>query len=153
MWLHTMNRQHSLFLCVVDSIVQLAKEFSKDPTRLLKLHIHWTTASYKLFVAAKDQFVVKLKNVLSSLNLDQATLTNLLCVFSVLVSYYDKQKHSLVVRQLASLSILVVDAENLFCIFAVQLTMGKFIADAHGLCLFGVGREEWTGDKSERSCS
>ena len=60
---------------------------------------------------------MKLKNVLSSLNLDQATLTNLLCVFSVLVSYYDKQKHSLVVRQLASLSILVVDAENLFSVF------------------------------------
>ena len=34
--------------------------------------------------------------------------------FSVLVSHYDKEKHSLVVEQLASLSVPVVDAENLF---------------------------------------
>ena len=99
------------------SIAQLAKEFSKDPTTLLKLHMHRTTASYKLFSVAKtmqDQLVVKLKNVPFSLNLDEATSTNLLRVFSVLVSYYDKEKHSLVMENLASLSIPVVDAENLF---------------------------------------
>ena len=112
-----MNRQHSLFLCVVDPIVQLAKEFSKDPTTLLKLHMHQTTTSNKLFGVSKtmqDQLVVKLKNVPFSLNLDEATSTNLLRVFSVLVSSYDKEKHSLVVEQLASLSISVVDGENLF---------------------------------------
>ena len=112
-----MNRQHSLFLCVVDPIYQLAKEFSKDPTTLSKLHMHRTTASYKLFGVVKtmqDQLVVNLKNVPFSLNLDEATSTNLLRVFSVLVSYYAKEKHSLVVEQLASLSVPVVDAENLF---------------------------------------
>ena len=62
----------------------------------------------------QDQLVVKLKNAPFSLNLDEATLTNLLRVFSVVVSSYDKEKHSLVVEQLASLSISVVDAENLF---------------------------------------
>ena len=79
--------------------------------------MHRTTASYKLFGVAKtmqDQLVVKLKNAPFSLNLDEATLTNLLRVFSVVVSSYDKEKHSLVVEQLASLSISVVDAENLF---------------------------------------
>ena len=106
----------------------------------------------------QDQLVVKLKNAPFSLNLDEATLTNLLRVFSVVVSSYDKEKHSLVVEQLASLSISVVDAENLFrelqSIFAVQLTMGKFNGDdAQGLCICDGGREEWTGEKSERSCS
>ena len=62
----------------------------------------------------QDQLVVKLKNAPFSLNLDEATLTNLLHVFSVVASSYDKEKHSLVVEQLASLSISVVDAENLF---------------------------------------
>ena len=83
-----MNRQHSLFLCVVDPIVQLAKKFSKDPTTLSKLHMHQTTTSNKLFGVAKtmqDQLVMKLKNVPFSLNLDEATSTNLLRVFSVLV--------------------------------------------------------------------
>ena len=97
-----MNRQHSLFLCVVDPIVQLAKEFSKDLTTLSKLHMRRTTALYKLFSVAKtmqDQLVVKQKNVPFSLNLDEATSTNLICVFSVLVSYYDKEKHSLAVEQ------------------------------------------------------
>ena len=77
----------------------------------------FVTVSYKLFGVAKtmqDQLVVKLKNVPFSLNLDEATSTNLLRVFSVLVLYYDKEKHSLVVEQLASLSVPVVDAENLF---------------------------------------
>ena len=62
----------------------------------------------------QDQLVVKLKNAPFSLSLDEATLTNLLRVFSVVASSYDKEKHSLVVEQLASLSISVVDAENLF---------------------------------------
>ena len=126
---------------------------------LSKLHMHQTTASYKLFGVAKtmqDQ-LVKLKNVPFSLNLDEATSTNLLRVFSVLVLYYDKEKHSLVSEQLASLSGPVVDAENLFrelqSIFSAQLTTGKVIGDAHGLCLCDAGREDWTGEKSERSCS
>ena len=79
--------------------------------------MHQTTASNKLFGVSKtmqDQLVVKLKSVPFSLNLDEATSTNLLRVFSVLVSSYDKEKHSLVVEQLASLSISVVDDENLF---------------------------------------
>ena len=79
-----MNRQHSLFLCVVDPIHQLAKEFSKDPTTLSKLHMDRTTASYKLFGVVKtmqDQLVANLKNVPFSLNLDEATSTNLLRVF------------------------------------------------------------------------
>ena len=61
----------------------------------------------------QDQLVVNLKNVPFSLNLDEATSTNLLRVFSVLVSYYDKEKHSLVVEQLAPLSVPVMD-ENFF---------------------------------------
>ena len=79
--------------------------------------MHQTTTPYKLFGVAKTmqyQLVVKLKNAPFFINLDEATSTKLLCVFSVLLSYYGKEKHSLVVKQLASLSVPVVDAENLF---------------------------------------
>ena len=89
----------------------------KGPNHVVKAHMHQTTALYKLIGVAKtmqNQLVVKLKNVPFSLNLDEATSTNLFRVFSVLVLYYHKEKHSLVMERLASLSVPVVDAENLF---------------------------------------
>ena len=66
----------------------------KRPSHVVKAphapNNRFVTVSYKLFGVAKtmqDQLVVKLKNVPFSLNLDEATSTNLLRVFSVLVSY------------------------------------------------------------------
>ena len=58
--------------------------------------------------------MAKLRETPFSLNLDEATSSNLLRVFTVLVSYFDSETQSLKVEQLGSLNVPVVDAQHLF---------------------------------------
>ena len=62
----------------------------------------------------KTELVQKLKETPYSLNLDEATSNNLIHVFTVLVSYYDRDSRRMKVEQLGSLSVPQVDAQSLF---------------------------------------
>ena len=96
----------------------IAKEFTKDPKALSRLHMHRTSASYKLThglsKSLHERLVNKLKETPFSMNLDEATSSNLLRVFSVLVSYYSNTTSSINVEHLASISVPAVDSEHLF---------------------------------------
>ena len=94
----------------------IAKEFTKDPKALSRLHIHCTSASYKLThgLSLHERLVNKLKEPPFSMNLDEATSSNLLRVFSVLVSNYSNTTSSVNVEHLASISVPTVDSEHLF---------------------------------------
>ena len=95
----------------------IAKEFTKDPKALSRLHMYRTSASYKLThglsKSLHERLMSKLKEMPFSMNLDEAT-SNLLRVFSVLVSYYSNTKSSVNVEQLASISVPTDDSEHLF---------------------------------------
>ena len=96
----------------------IAKEFTKDLKALSRLHMHRTSASYKLThglsKSLHERLVNKLKETPFSKNLDEATSSNLLRVFSVLISYYSNTTSSVNVEHLASISVLTVDSEHLF---------------------------------------
>ena len=96
----------------------IAKEFTKDPKALSRLHMHRTSASYKLThglsKSLHERLVNKLKETPFSMNLDEATSSNLLRVFSVLVSYYSNTTSSVNVEHLASISVPTVDSEHMF---------------------------------------
>ena len=96
----------------------IAKEFTKDPKSLSRLHMHHTSASYKLAPGLSkslhERHVNKLKETPFSMNLDEATSSNLLRVFSVLVSYYSNTTSLVNVEHLASISVPAVDSEHLF---------------------------------------
>ena len=84
-----------------------------------KLRVHLTTASvsykiqYGLAQTKKNKPVAKLPVTPFSLNLDEATLSNLQ-VFFILVSYFDDHTMSVKGEQLSSLSVPTVNAQNLF---------------------------------------
>ena len=65
-------------------------EFTKDPKALSRSHMHRTSASYKLThglsKSLHERLVSKLKETPFSMNFDEATSSNPLRVFSVLVS-------------------------------------------------------------------
>ena len=96
----------------------IAKEVTKDPKALSRLHMHRTSASYNLTnglsKSLHERLVNKLKETPFSMNMDQATSSNLLRVSSVLVSHYSNTTSSVNVEHLASISVLTVDSEHLF---------------------------------------
>ena len=96
----------------------IAKEFTKDPKALSRLHMHRMSASYKLTHSLSkslhERLVNKLKETSFSMKLDEATSSNLLRVFSVLVSYYSNTTSSVNFEHLASISVPTVDSEHLF---------------------------------------
>ena len=59
----------------------IAKQFTKDPKALLRLHMHRTSASYKLThglsKSLHETLVNKLKETPFSMKLDEATSSNL----------------------------------------------------------------------------
>ena len=95
----------------------IAKEFTKDLKAVSRLHMHRTSASYKLTLGLSkslhESLVNKLKETPFSMNLDEAT-SNLLRVFSVLVFYYSNTTSSVNVEYLTSISVPTVDSEHLF---------------------------------------
>ena len=96
----------------------IAKEFTKDPKALSRLHMHrmsaWYTLTHDLSKSLHERLVNKLKETPFSMNLGEVTSSNLLRVFSVLVSYYSKTTSSINVEHLASISVPTVDSEHLF---------------------------------------
>ena len=94
----------------------IAKEITKDPKALSRLHIHCTSALYKLTHGLSnslhERLVNKLKETPFSMNLDEATSSNLLRVFSVLVSNYSNTTSSVNVEHLASISVPTVDSRK-----------------------------------------
>ena len=80
--------------------------------------MHRTTASYKLTLGLSkslhESLVNKLKETPYYMNLDEATSSNLLRVFSVLFFYYSNTTSSVNVEHLASISVPTVDSEHLF---------------------------------------
>ena len=107
-----------IYLFILESLIELAKELSKDPKALSKLKMHRTTVSYKLQYGLANTFRLqlteRLRTTIYSLNLDEATSKNLMHVFTVLVSYYDRSAKKVKVEQLASLNVPAVDASALY---------------------------------------
>ena len=103
-----------IYLFILESLIELAKELSKDPKALSKLKMHRTTVSYKLQYGLANTFRLqlteRLRTIIYSLNLDDETSKNLMHVFTVLVSYYDRSAKKVKVEQLASLNVPAVDA-------------------------------------------
>ena len=80
--------------------------------------MHRTTVSYKLQYGLANTFRLelteRLRTTTYSLNLDEATSKNLMHVFTVLVSYYDRSAKKVKVEQLVSLNAPAVDASALY---------------------------------------
>ena len=106
------------YLFILGSLIELAKELSKDPKSLSKLKMHRTTVSYKFQYGLANTFRVelteRLRTTTYSVNLDEATSKNLMHVLIVLVSYYDRSAKKVKVEQLPSLNVPAVDASALY---------------------------------------
>ena len=77
------------------------------------------TASYKLThrlgKTVKDKLKEKLRSVVFSLNLEEATANNSLHLLTLLVSYHDTGQNDIVTDHLVSVDVPSVDASSLFC--------------------------------------
>jgi hypothetical protein len=110
--------EHSLPYTIAPALVELVKELSKDRNALNGLSMHDTTALYKMrYGLAKtmhEELVETLRTTKFSMNIDEATSTNLERVLAVLVSYYCEKEKKVVVRHLTSVSVIRVTAEALY---------------------------------------
>ena len=103
---------------VSEAIFDLSKELPKDPQVLKCLTMFKTTASYKLvYGTAKtlhDTLVNYLKTTPFSLNMDESTPSNNMCVYTVLVCYYNNELGEILTEHQDSSDAPVVDSESLY---------------------------------------
>ena len=138
------------YLFILGSLIELAKELSKDPKSLSKLKMHRTTVSYKFQYGLANTFRVelteRLRTTTYSVNLDEATSKNLMHVLIVLVSYFDRSAKKVKVEQLPSLNVPAVDASALYAeVYALQKSYrGKICGHANGLDLCNERSQKWT---------
>ena len=108
---------HSLPFTLAPEIVSLAKAFASDTKALNELSMDRSTASYKMRFGMgrtfHDELIEELRSNFFSLNIDEATSDNHRRVLSVMASYVSKAKDKVVVRHLASLEVIRVDAQTL----------------------------------------
>ena len=90
----------------IEGIVDLAEELSRDKQALERLHMHRTTASYKMTL--RKRWKVTLEQIEEAINNNQTRL------LTILVSYYNEQSQLVIVEHLASLSVLAVNASSVF---------------------------------------
>ena len=101
--------EHSLSFSITESLIELVKEIAKDEAVRKCLHMHRTTASYKLsFCLAlswKQELVAHLKVTPFSLNMDESTSNNTKHVYTVLCSYYSSVVENIVVEHRGSVDV------------------------------------------------
>ena len=109
--------EKSLCFTLAQPIIDLSKELASDPKALNALSMDRNTASYKMrFGLAKtlqDELFEDLRNSFFSLNIDEATSDNKQRVLGVLVSYFSTSLNKVVIRHLASVSVIRVNAVSL----------------------------------------
>ena len=110
--------ENSLPFTMVPKIVELSKQLSKDRAALDALSVDRTSASYKTnYGVAKtfmEELVEDLQSTHFSLNIDEATSQTNKRVVSVLVCYFNPRLEEIVVRHLASFSVIKVNSETLY---------------------------------------
>ena len=110
--------EKSLSFTLAEPIIDLAKELSKDPQVLAKLHLFRTTASYKMVYETgktlTDNLVKTLKTTPFSLNMDEATAQNNNRICTLLVTYYSHTIGTIVTEHLTSFNAPVVTSEILY---------------------------------------
>ncbi|XP_011677577.2 uncharacterized protein LOC105444695 [Strongylocentrotus purpuratus] len=109
--------EKSLPFTMAPDLIDLSKALSSDQKVLNELSMDRNTASYKMrFGLAKtmeDELIADLQKNKFSMNIDEATSDNNKKVLSVLVSYFSDKAGKVVIRHLASMSLTVVNSENL----------------------------------------
>ena len=87
--------ENSLPLSVVPKFIYFSQFFSRDPKALSQLQMNWTAASFKLkhgfSVYVCKKVIDCMKKYSSSINTDECTSNNSQKVFSILVSYFDRE--------------------------------------------------------------
>ena len=110
--------EHSLSLSLSESLIELAKELSKDEAALKRLHMHRTTASYKLTYGLGLTWQNELTNILREtpflLNMDESTSSNNKHVYTILVSFYNPKVENIVVEHLGSINVPPCTSEYLY---------------------------------------
>ena len=101
--------EHSLSFSITGSLIELVKEIAEDEAVMKCLHMHRTTASYKLSyglaLSWKQELVAHLKVTPFSLNMDESTSSNTKHVYTVLCSYYNSAVENIVVEHLGSIDV------------------------------------------------
>ena len=98
--------EYSLPFSSARNIMELAKEMMRDPKAANKLQVARQTASYRMrHVLARGlekQLIDKFREEFFGFNIDEATISNLLKVLTLLVSYFCTTKNEVVVEDLGS---------------------------------------------------
>ena len=96
--------EQSLSFTLLDKLIELSLELSKDSPDLKKLKMHRTAASCKLThglaLVWKNELIDYMKVVPFSLNMDESISTNKKHVFSILVCYYNRRTKRIAVEHL-----------------------------------------------------
>ena len=110
--------EHSLPFFLSESLIELAKELSKDEAALKRLHMHRATASYKLTYGLGLTRQNELTNILREtpflLNMDESTSSNTRHVYTILVSFYNPKVGNIVVEHLGSINVPSCTCEYLY---------------------------------------
>ena len=110
--------EHTLPYAIVPDIIALAQELSRDPKAMASMSMDRTNASYKMrFGLAKsfeEDMCEELRTTSFSLNIDEATSSNLEKVLAVLVSSYSVTSGKVVIRHLTSTSVTRVNTQALY---------------------------------------
>lgn len=110
--------EKSLPFSLAPDLVDYARAMSKDKAALGNVNISRISASYKMKYGLSKTFQESLIDDLQhnkfSLNIDEATSSNLNKVLGILVSYYSPALQKVVIQHLASITVVKVTSESLY---------------------------------------
>ena len=108
--------EKSMAFSMVEPIIDMEWELSKDPQALAKLHLFRTMASSKMVYGTSktvnNNLVKSLQTTLIALNMDEATAPSNSRMCTVLVTY--SKDNNIITEHLNSFTICVVSSETLF---------------------------------------
>ena len=94
--------ENSLPLSFIPKLIQFSQFLSRDPKDLPQAQMNWTAASYKLkhglSVCICKKVVECIKKYPYSINIDECTSNNSQKVFSIYLSYFDREIEESVVQ-------------------------------------------------------
>ena len=109
--------ENNLPFTMAPKLCHFAQEVGRDKKALDKLKISRTTAAYQMeFGVAKtmeEEIISDLQSTCFSLNIDEATSKTFHRVLSILVSYHSSSQQEIVVKHLASISLVKVNSESI----------------------------------------